>query len=721
MKLSKLNLPNHLSKYSLYGIIFSLVISITSIVAYFSIRPKINNGNLQIAGYLTDKKSRISRQTADSLSFYDIDKNQPIYFGDEIFTYENSSALITLHPSNNKLQLSPKTLVRIEQKNEDPTLEIKDGQLKLVLQPNSKISMTKNSITTQIKNDSNKVAEAETYLSDGQMAVTSNSDNISIGNEKQNHKLNKNESANIDQESIKKSSFNLTSPNNHQIVSSEENLKIKWESKNPIKIFIATDLSFNNLVYQFQSINEQSELLVPMLLPEGQYFLKLTNINEDEKKIIQFKTLQKYQINLISPKNNEKIIFDRLHNKIKFSWEAVENKEFKITFNEGTTDEKSFETKDNFFEYEPNQEKDISWNIKVKLNNGEYSKPKVTYNLEIEYTKKNVLISPTLNNTSFYTNQGPINFEWASFKDEEFQVTIKNSVDKNPAILEKMKENKIAFTPKENGSYVFNLKSITHPDFTEINFPFTVFTRVATPKTKLDEVSDNKTQQKTLHFEFEKNPNFNGELLFEVSKYSNFNELLDSKPLVNNQIDYPIGNSIQYCFRVNGVSNNSLFVPSEPQCTFINDPSKIKIDPPKSIVISRHGLWHLDPCVLEAPLIDIATEYEFNVYEDKELKKEIFSGKSKTNKLVLFNEDIGVLEYRKANISGGEFYYTYRIITSKGLSSNFSESAEIKLPKTIFINVMIIITSMIGIYFIILNLLKIKSVRAKINQLFGPK
>lgn len=696
--------PEHVTTLSRVGIVLSMVIAVVALGFSLYVKPAIDYSSAKLIAKLTDKSNYVSRKTTGSLTFYSVDKDQVIYQGDEVFTDENASATITFLKSKNKVFLLSNSLIQI-QDEEQEGINLKSGNAEVQVMANQSLIIVQNGQRMDLTNISNIVSTAIVGYSDGKVALTTEKGELQIKQGNKSEILKSSEKLTIDKKGIKKNhSLKVFSPKPYEKLSVEEPLKIDWESREKIMLTISKNKDFSNPVHEMES--DKKSFTMPNLLPEGIYYIRLYAKGLDEKVHFSVSLLSRYGIDSLEPKNNEQIKLSRTDSKIKLSWSKVDTVGYKVTYSDVDNIEKEIDVKTNEAFINDLHGSEIRWKVSAKMTNGRYAPPSAESKFTYATILKNLLISPTQPN--FYFEYGNIHFKWESSEGENFLIDIIDADSHFSLEKKEVTGNEYYFTPKRPGNYEMKLHSLTHMDIEDLSFKFTIQKQIATWKTKLNENGERYHPDDKIQLEFNIASEHLKNAVLEISDSPLFKNIMESLKINTPKLKYTLGNANQYCFRINSSVDIPLTGPSASQCAVISQNIFPKLPRPNEVTITRNSIGELNDFTFEVPKIDNATEYEFQVFMDPGLKDEVFKGKSNSNKLIWFNDNIGVIEYRRVNVSRGTFYYRYRVYNKYLEESDFSPAAKINLPISFVTLSLIAFVSLLAIYFVIRQLFFLK-------------
>lgn len=674
--------PDHFSKTSVVGFSIAILLALGSLYFLIFMKPKFNSSELKVTGKVLDKSNVVTRQVAGSLAFFELKKGDSIFEGDEIYTDENSSATIAMTNSKTKVFLLSKSLIRIQETDNTDSLEIKDGNAQFTIAPNQKLNLYRNNARLKLINNTNKESVASANINEGKLSLTSNEGKLNVSNDKQSALLSANETLNVDKRELKKNqSLIVFTPKPFEQLSTEMPLTIEWDSREKVILTIAKKNDLANPIIQIES--DKKTYTHPTLLAAGVYNIQLYAKTLDEKSALDVVLVPKYSIGFVNPKDKDKIKQGRSSVKMKLSWEKIDAKGYKVTYWDGDKAEKEITTQTNDLFLSNLKGPTVRWQVSAQMKNGRYATPTAISTFTLEKIKTNQLTSPSNQNT-FYINDGAIPFTWESSEGEEFNLQISESDSQLNVVNKELAQNSFNFDPPYPGPYELVLHSKDVADLEDLVFKFKVLKKYAIWKTRIPSYLENSQIGKDLLLEFNISENESPNAFLEISDTMDFKNIVDQVEASSGSIKYKIGSMDQYCFRIRSEEPSEYLTTSDVQCTFTNKINFPRLQSPKEITLGRNILLELDNCILEASPITNASVYEFQIFRDPGMKDEIFKEESKTNKLIWFNGDVGILNYRRANVASGSFYYRYRVMDKYGRASNYSNVAKINLPGSIF-------------------------------------
>ena len=264
---------------SLLGMIgFSYVLVDESLIKQYLQK---TNSDVAVIGEAGEISNDVRRRMQRSLTWYSLDKQEPIYEGDSLFTGTGSSTEVVLNDGVN-ISIDENSLVYLSSLNDELILNLESGYVAANVKAKQKINLVQNGkLATISANNAGRIQIQKN--TDGSIKLRSNSVSLNINSEIDNNTLdNKNQEINIDSNlKIEKRVYeiDLETPSLEQVILSEK-INFKWNTMDQnfseYKVSISTQPDFSTAISMSSNSNQ-----IEWSLPETnrRYFWKVEAAN----------------------------------------------------------------------------------------------------------------------------------------------------------------------------------------------------------------------------------------------------------------------------------------------------------------------------------------------------------------------------------------------------------------------------------------------------------
>jgi len=311
-----------------------LIIFITSFLLYKNINAGASGNDNEVIGVLTFKHKTIERKFDSDVIWEKIDSGLIIRNKDTIRSGEFSDAVLTLKDKT-KININENSMIYLDISEGDINLNFAYGSMSLA----KKEDGTSNT-TLKIKSGNNTVEVKNSELTlekkgKEELSFQVNQGSAKLKNGKEEKELKENESAKLNKDEIAVSevNINLLSPPDGSIFSGKEEtvpVEFSWSVKNAnqLKLEIAYDSRFQNIYATYKAANNS----YTASLPQGNFYWRIVSEkNKGKKKIDRefssFRKLTVYNVSppvILSPNKNQVFTYSNLPPIIAFSWKKLE-------------------------------------------------------------------------------------------------------------------------------------------------------------------------------------------------------------------------------------------------------------------------------------------------------------------------------------------------------------------------------------------------------------
>jgi hypothetical protein len=646
------------TKYIL-AILGSLLFSTINIYLFINYNPNFKTRSAPVMAKLNLKKNDVKRKLSDSLSWSRPNLGEELFKGDEIFTGEESIAIIYLTKEKIQLTLSPNSLVKVEYNEKKPLIEIKKGEAEIA-GPN-KIDLDLKTEGQILKVNADENSNFKITNSGNSVGIKSLTGNISINNSKIIPKIINTFNKQTGQ--IKADTRpEIKNPTEDQIIFQEKKNvfpNVKHNSNTERIVFeIAQDKYFEKIIS-----TQLMESPTPLNnLAVGDYYIRIqsqdklgTPIHFQVKNNILFKNL--------TPIDNSKLLIQR-GRSLHFSWTSFDGVSTKIIITHLESNQSySLNTENSSIDFIPKLDGTYKWKLEGKYKNFEI-RPGLENHFSLNFEQMSNLLEPIQNKIPLPTKR-QLNFAWNGWPKEIFNLKIINKSTNTEVINENNENTKYIWNNIQPGDYVFILTPQVFLSEKEksFSFPFIVQKPLLTWKniTKIESMDQNPIYLIPIK-----------EILYKSESY--FDVFYNKRP-ISSRLLLTTKSKIQltkdgiYCIKPYLKNKNDYFFDPDPLCF-----SYKYVDPfpdiPKASdqILTLNELQDHNSYVLKCPIVKRAKSYHFIISKDKEGQFVIYDKKSNSNELTW-----------KTNRSG-VYYLKYKAIDDAGRISTASPISKLIFP-----------------------------------------
>lgn len=561
-------------------------------------------------------------------------KNFGLVSGDQIFTGNNSSAVVEL-ASQVRLNLRTNSLITISEVDEKFIMELERGTLDIENKKNSPVYLKENSVI--------KIVEA---TNKNQIISKKSSKEVAI----------------VEKPTV---SAEITSPFEGQRFEANSNIRLRFNRKFSGKIEVAQNSNFSKNLSAFHVKAQVSEHVLT-LKDTGKYFIRLL---EDVlvSKVISVEVYEHGMGQIISPENNSEIVLNRLEDRrVELKWHKTgEGKENLKIFKDSKEIVSDEITADSFVIKEVTSGQYV-WGIS---NDNRFDDKKLG--------NFNVYFDPLVPSVEKILVEDS--------RDEGAVLEFKNGQRNEELEVEVLENEKTVFKKNLIGKYeIKNLK----PGLYKIKINSKHFKSKkaaeleATFKSKViyfDGVIKNNKVEKTQEVFVDKDiaeiklrfftyltPNkFTIKLLKDGADFSKKSKALISK----NDMKIVVDGLGKYCIGVQAVEELQKLYSAESVCIDVKPkPLVDKLDPPGNQIMKRNAILGGNNYDIKLPQYVQAKEYVVLVYDNE----------NKTNLIETLKSNKNVLTWSVKK--SGIYYYLYYLVDTKGNKTPDSVLNKIMFP-----------------------------------------
>lgn len=663
MKIIDKIFPEHFSQADKGAVIASIFASVAFVTALMVVKPPATNGLNQPIAKVINFNNQVKHKNNGSVSFYEIINNELIQNEDEIFTGENSEAVVGFLNSKTKINIPSNSLIKIEQTDQGQTVEIKDGVVDIIIAKDENVNLKVNGVTNTITSTEAE-GRVKAYVSMGKLNVLPQVQGIKIKNEKKEVKpLEMNKEVSIKDGLIRKANiFNIVSPRSGEEIDSYDGIKVKTDIKGRYKLSLSKNMSFTDTVKQISFDGDGINL--SQTLDDGDYYLKLENA--DENKIVQIKVASKYKLDGIRPADKEQVEIEP-GQPLNLSWNKMDVDSYKIIIKDSLGNERSINADTNEISIPAIKGPQIEWTIIPNIENKKVNIRK-TQLVNIKYKGQLNILKPN-NGEKFKVATDKVTVNWNPIKGEETKIRILNSLSGEEFFAKNTKENKFEFKPNKAGTYEIEVSSLDYPGKTSGKIDITVTGSMADWDPTL--LKEFRSEEDDFRVDLKYTANtkeFNQPMV--ILKYKPINGKESSKTiLIADSKTLKVKGFGDYCLTLTNKTSIPFFETSKDYCfKAIQQPIFEPIKKADDQVMAYSKFNGVDSYKITTPVVPRAVKYIIEVYKDQAMTNLVYTFNTKTP------------EVHWASNRSGVYYMRYKVIDAKERKSEYSPPSKLIFP-----------------------------------------
>jgi hypothetical protein len=668
MNLKETFFPDHFSQGSRIGVITGVLVSSLSLIALLNIKPINENRYKKTIARIEKFSSSVRLKGTGSASFYDVTLKEELQNSDEIFTGENSSALVRFIKSNTVLKIPSSSLVRIEESESGDIVEVKDGLVDIIIAKNQEINLKVNGEVHQIKavEDNSSI---KAYYSEGELQLVTEAKGIKVKDDKGERKLTSNVTVALAKkiESIKPviikiKPFNLLAPVSGQKFNALDGIAIATDPKADYKVNLSKDAKATEPV--LSSNFTGNDFVWKTTFNDGDYFLNVSDSKTTRTVPIIISTV--YDVTGFKPAEEE-IINVTFGQKSILSWNPLNVKSYKVIVQNAQGISKEYITKNNQLELENLSGPEIKWSVNPELAGGSYYDSKKYIHNNLKYDGKIEFIN--LTKKDFKITETQFNVSWTAPLAEKFDIHLINLATNKEILHTQTKVKKLTIPLNSVGSFKLSVSSIDLPDLGVSEFTYTTSGPILSWDSTLPKELSSTEEDETI-----------------LLKYSS---KLDLKRVANiHQKYFPINGTPvikvlkieeasqvklvgfgQYCYIGHLISPLEHYYDSELYCFKLTQlPVFTTIPQPKDSILTNIKKDGIESFKLTLPGVDKASKYHVEIYKEKSAKTLIYAADSNSPEVIWTTKRAGV------------FFFRFKVYDPKNRESSYSPIAKIIFP-----------------------------------------
>ena len=630
--------PDYFTQLGRKSVLLALLLALLSFLIWMNLNPSKLSYDKKIIAILEEQKENVKHKESGSVSFYETKKGESLQNQDEIFTAENSSAVVKFVKSKTKLIIPAMSLVKIEEINNEQIIEVKQGVVDLQMEKGKEIKLRVNGEDHILK--SNKDGSlVKAYLSNGKLELVSNDKELKINGE------------------IRKNKFEILDPLPGEKKEVFDSLKIKLSEKDKYQVSLSQSANFEGKVIQMNV--SSSEVVISDPLTEGEYFLKVKN--GAIEKTIPFQIVSKYKIDGMSPAEGDLVSLNP-GEKTKLTWNPKPVKRYKVTVKDEKGNEKKYLTTVNELTVDNLKGSSFEWSVVPEVVSGKYPVVQSKAQAGLKFTGKIELQSSL--KRKYKTTEEQILLNVKSSAPTKYEIKLTN-LQTGDLVFEKTQDNSELKIPLyKKGKFSLEIKSADFPSFQGINETIEISEPVGIwSKVNIKEVkAKDENEEVSLGLNFANVDHKNLKILYLANGKEKQVELKETIKLKLDQFG-------EHCFQVTTISPIPEYVDSDVHCVkYIQLPPFPPLPKAQDIIMNFVKHKGVDSYKITVPAIEGALKYRFEVYKDQKANS------------VVYTVDANEPTVFWASNRSGIYYLRYKVIDRKNRESNYSPVSKLIFP-----------------------------------------
>lgn len=591
--------------------------------------------NRKAIAQLKEAKDDVRLKMYEQTSWENPEVNAGLVSGDQIFTGENSYALIEFN-NQVRLNLKPNSLITITEMDDKLVMELERGSL-----------------------DLENSAQGEIYLKE-------NEEIRKIEPSAAVQKLSKTTEQKIVVEEKPTVAAEITGPENGQKVELGKNINFTFSRELTGDLEMARDATFSQGLKKVK-LSEKVSSMSFTAEEKGTFFFRLV---EDKlvSKSVQIEVFEHQMNEIVSPLNDSEIELKRLEpHSVTLTWKNVSEAPAHLKVLKDGTEMINQTVEKESFELTNVEAGTYQWGTSSsnKMEDSKLSSFKVFF--EPLVAKNNKLsLSETRNNSLHLAFNNAL-------KNEELDVTVSQE---ESVVVEKVLSEKYDLEDLKPGSYTISINSKK----LRSKNPAIIQAELKSKSIHFDGLILGNKTEKVTEILLDKPLN---EITFKYFSYllpdnlvlkmtkdgADFSKMTKASFSVD-ELKLKLNGYGKYCVGAK-VKDAAIakFYSDDVFCVDIKAKVLIaKLDAPGNQIIKRNSLMGKDTYEVELPKNSLAKEYKINIYGDESKKNLIYSSKSKDNTFVWKSKKSGI------------FYYNYQLMDVNGNLTSESGVSKLIFP-----------------------------------------
>ncbi|MDD4976068.1 MAG: hypothetical protein PHY93_17060 [Bacteriovorax sp.] len=663
MNFNKYFFPDHFSRADRMGVLAIALFTIIVFIIFLNTTAHTKNRIKKPIARLETFSNKVRFKDSDSVSFYDVVKNEQLQNRDEIFTGENSIAVVRFLKSKTALKIPSSSLIKIEDGENGEAIEIKNGVVDIFIEKNQAINVKVAGVDHQIT-PSQKESTIKAYFTEGELHFFTKDNGVKIKTSSGEKEIKSNREAILRGSGIKfESSFILSSPTQGENFESIEGIKIKTNRKSKYKIALSKNSAFIPSLdsAEFNGANFEWETS----LEEGDYFLKV----EDKKnnKIVPITLTNKYKIDGFVPADGEWLNLNPGEGTT-LRWNLRPVASYKVIVRDSYGKERAYITHTNELQLHNVKGSWLEWTVVPVSAKGNYSHIMKANHVGLKFNGKIEFIGLT-KKTQYKTDEGKIKLAWIAQKGEQVLVKVRDVKNNKEFSLDQIKESSVVIPIGPSGSYVVDVASNDYPRSQKTEFNYDVNSPILIWDSKLEKEIKSTEENEEIVLKYKTHFDFAQNIGLHINYIPVKGNPIERKMKLGSSGKVKLEGFGQYCFKAQLNSPVKNYMDSDDYCLkLVQIPVFSFVPQAKDVVLTYLKHNNQDSYKLEVPSLNKAVRYHVEIYRDNVGKILVYSADSKTPDFFWTTNRSGI------------YYFRYNVYDAKNRPSEFSSFSKLIFP-----------------------------------------
>jgi hypothetical protein len=672
MKITDTFFPDHFSRANKVGIAAGLIVCALSLLSLYYEGSLFTSRDekKRVIAILKKHTKTVRYKEFGSASFYEINPNEKLQNKDEIFTGEDSTAVVEFSNPKMTLEIPSSTLIRIEVNEEGiNTMEVKtDSKVTVTLSENSSMIVKNGSSVEEIKSGASGDSNILIMTNSGLLEYYTSSKGATITSltSKKEKKINPTTNNSPPPRPLAPrdlTKFILASPADYQKFDIAEGVKISTNIKSNYTVNIFKN--FKNTESLFSANFEDSTFNWEDNFKEGSYFLKIEDMKNS--KIVSIKFTSKYEVDGYHPADGETL---EVHSGVKstFSWKDLGVKTYKVITTDYLGNEKTHITTSNKLEIDGLSGSSINLVVKPELSNGAYLKSNKSIQVRLKYLGE-ITFTNIKGNEKYKISDKKINLTWSSPRGGSFEVKVFDRRSNIQIASTHTKQTNTSILLAKEGAFKVLVSSTDFPDLKKAESAYDVSSPVLNwnpglpREVRTTEVDEEIILKFIKKLKLEKITNLH-------QKYTPLNgKAVNSVMGIENAGKVKLNGFGEYCYLVHLLAPIDYFHDSDIYCfKLIQLPVFSSVPQAKNAILINNKKDGITSYELTLPSVNNAEKYHAEIYRDSSGKKMIYSIDSNSPQISWKTKRSGI------------YFMKYKVYDKKNRESPFSTFSKIIFP-----------------------------------------
>lgn len=655
--------PDHFSQKDRLGVAAGVALSLLALVALVRIKPPTKNRTQPPIAKLEAHSNSVRYKESGSVSFYDVSSSEKLQNKDEVFTGENSNALVRFIKSGTLLKIPSSSLIRVEESDGGDSIEVHEGVVDIVIKKNQMVNIKSHGTIHQIKSSqSDSVVKA--FYSAGELHLFTKDKGVKVKSEKGDMELPSDSDAKLIDGLVKNdTSFKLISPTPGENLESTGAIKIATNQKAKYNVTISKNVDFSRPYYstKFDGVNLDWD----SVLEEGDYFLKVENKNDQQ--IVPVSLTSKFRIDGLVPSDGELLNLNP-GDKTTFRWNPLPVSSYRVMIRDSFGHDNVYTTSTNFLVVENLKGPEIEWSVLPEISPGKYSNIKKIALAGLKFRGK-IQFTQLPTTTKFKQSETKTLFSWSALNGERVLVRVWDNKNNLELFTKQVSESSLLIPMDSSGARKLEIDSLDYPGQQKAEFNYEVYSPVLTWDSKMP--NEIRSTEESIETPIRSKDHFNErDNTVVLIKYSPVSGPQTTRQLPLNNIDLiKLEGFGTHCFTAQLLIAKESIGKSDDYCIkFIQTPVFAPLPRASDSVLTYIKHNGLDSYKIEVPKIEKAVKYQFDIYSDN------------FNKNLVYTVNSTKPEIYWATNRSGIYYLKYKVFDVKNRKSDYSPFSKLIFP-----------------------------------------